>query len=478
MKKMLQLLGVASLSNVCMDTKKDYKELGCCSSHPLVPKGVDGVKVTAEPCPTSIKLWGTNDTFPTGANPDYGCIYLGLLNDYTGPYTPLSRTLELGQRAFWLKKNQMNSLYGKSGAYSVAILTGEDTVYDPIKHDEAYDKLRDKVFALGMSIGTPQTLYILDKLVEDKMLTTPMSWTSGWKNTAYDKHMVVEFGSTYCNDASILFQHWYNNIRDKTLTNPKIGFIGYEGDYGGDSLSGLIHGVEKQGLEIDWAILPDVQELVSKIANLGAYLVSNPVDVLFLSSAPAMSAQFVGALAESEHPMPYILMATPAFNEAFVSPEFPLKSVFEGGALVSGFVPPFQYDSVGHEEMRTTLKPFTESSSTFLAAGWGSQWGLYNVFKTLVDSGKDMTQQNAVDIAASNLKIESNGMMQDYYLNAELIKSDVDGVQQGYPSYFSTPDGSIPSGVRYLGKKGENIPLERCANLAREYTNLVNVSAL
>ena len=42
-------------------------------------KGVntDGVSVTDEPCPET--LGGV----PTGANPASGCIYLGMLNDYT-----------------------------------------------------------------------------------------------------------------------------------------------------------------------------------------------------------------------------------------------------------------------------------------------------------------------------------------------------------------------------------------------------------
>ena len=53
-----------------------------------------GVGITSEPCPEVI------GGIPTGADPSKGCIYLGLLNDYTGPYGPLGPALETGQRAF------------------------------------------------------------------------------------------------------------------------------------------------------------------------------------------------------------------------------------------------------------------------------------------------------------------------------------------------------------------------------------------
>ena len=62
-----------------------------------------GVGVTSEPCPEAV---GTQ--VPTGADPESkGCIYLGLLNDYTGPFAAAGPALETGQRAFWLWANQL-----------------------------------------------------------------------------------------------------------------------------------------------------------------------------------------------------------------------------------------------------------------------------------------------------------------------------------------------------------------------------------
>ena len=41
-----------------------------------------GKGVSEEPCPAEI------GGVPTGADPSKGCIYLALLNDYSGPYAP------------------------------------------------------------------------------------------------------------------------------------------------------------------------------------------------------------------------------------------------------------------------------------------------------------------------------------------------------------------------------------------------------
>ena len=119
-----------------------------------------GKGITDEPCPEAV------GGIPTGANPAQGCIYLGLLNDYTGPFAAASVALETGQRAFWLYVNSTGGI----GGYSVAISEGQDTAYNPQKHLEGYNAIRNDVAALAMSIGTPQTVFILDELDADLSL--------------------------------------------------------------------------------------------------------------------------------------------------------------------------------------------------------------------------------------------------------------------------------------------------------------------
>ena len=46
-----------------------------------------------------------------------------------------------------------------------------------------------------MSLGTVQTLFIMDEMDKDNMVAAPMSWYSGWGYKSFDRGLVAEFGS-------------------------------------------------------------------------------------------------------------------------------------------------------------------------------------------------------------------------------------------------------------------------------------------
>ena len=88
--------------------------------------------VTEEPCPEVI------GEFPTNADQAKGCIYLGILSDYTGPYGAAGLPVEVGIRSYWAWKN----LTGCLGDYCVAVREAADTGYNPQKHLEEYNAMR------------------------------------------------------------------------------------------------------------------------------------------------------------------------------------------------------------------------------------------------------------------------------------------------------------------------------------------------
>ena len=88
--------------------------------------------VTEEPCPEVI------GDFPTNADQAKGCIYLGILSDYTGPYGAAGLPVEVGIRSYWAWKN----LTGCLGDYCVAVKEAADTGYNPQKHLEEYNAMR------------------------------------------------------------------------------------------------------------------------------------------------------------------------------------------------------------------------------------------------------------------------------------------------------------------------------------------------
>ena len=384
-----------------------------------------GVGVTSDPCPSEI------GGVPTGADPSKGCIYLGLLNDYTGPYGPLGPALETGQRAFWLWANQS----GGVGDYSVAIVEGYDTGYNPQKHLEGYNAQKDNVAALAMSLGTPQTLFILDEMDKDNLIAAPMSWYSGWSYKSVDKGLVIEFGAAYCADGM--------NSVDWALANypvdvKTIGIMGYAGDYGGDYAKGVKAAAEANGLTVAWEyVVPSPEFDVAQAVGL---MVTQPVDAYFPAVGPGHMAQVAGG-AFQQGLTPLSMMAAPSFNDAFVREGFALAPLFNSGSMyLMAFVGPYEMETPGHATMRGTFQAMgIDSANTFLVAGWASQHHLKGVLEAAAKGG-DLTRAG-IRRAAANVYVDSDGMMPTRELGQNRADAE---------SFIAIPDGTIGSGVRLL----------------------------
>ena len=241
-----------------------------------------GKGITEEPCPAEV------GGVPTGADPNKGCIYLGLLNDYTGLYAAAGPGLEVAQRAFWLWANSAGGI----GDYSVVIAEAFDTGYNPQKHLEGYVSMRDDVAALAMSLGTPQTLFILDEMDKDDMIGVPMSWWSGWSYKASDKGLIIEFGSQYCADGMNAVDWSLANINPGIKT---VGIMAFAGDYGSDWAAGVTKAAEANGLEVAWTYAPPATEF--DVAQAVGLLVTQPVDAYFPAVGATQMAQIAGGAA-------------------------------------------------------------------------------------------------------------------------------------------------------------------------------------
>ena len=386
-----------------------------------------GIGVTEEPCPEAV------GAVPTGANPSQGCIYLGLLNDYTGLYAAVAPALEVGQRAFWLWVNSTGGI----GGYSVAITEGQDTGYNPQKHLEGYNAIRNDVAALAMSLGTPQTVFILDELDADNMVAAPMSWYSGWSYKSVDKGLVIEFGSAYCADGMNAVDWAADN---SPVPVQRIGIIAYQGDYGGDWAAGVRAAAKANGWEIGWEYIPPVTEF--DVAQAAGLLITDPVDAYFPALSPSLMAQVMGGAAQAGV-TPLAMLAAPSYNDAFVQEGFALKGLFESGLVYNlAFVDPFEADTPGHAAMRATMASFSDSASTFLVAGWASQYHLKGVLEAAV-KGNDLTRAG-IRRAAANVNVSSMGMMPTRELGQNRADPETS---------IGKPDGSIGSGTQLLASK-------------------------
>ena len=392
-----------------------------------------GVGITEEPCPEVIS------NIPTGADPTKGCIYLGMLNDYSGPYGAAGPALDIGQRAFWLWANSTGGI----GDYSVAIKEGFDAQYNPQKHLEGYNSLKDEVAGFSMSLGTPQTQFILENLKEDNLVAVPMSWWSGWAYKDVDASTVIEFGTQYCADGMNAVDWADENLATLTggaVDMKTIGIIGYVTDYGLDFSFGIKQAAEAAGIEVAWEYLAPPTEF--DVAHAVGLLATKPVDAYFLATGLSVAPQIAGGAAQLGVTSAGMFLGT-SYNDAFVAEGSAVKGLFESGLIyaMSFGVAPYEADTVGHATMRATLSQITDSASTFFVGGWASQYNLKGVLEAALKGG-DLTRAGIVR-AAANVTVTSDGMMVEKKLGSGL--PDIG-------STFSIPDGSIGSGAKLLAK--------------------------
>ena len=386
-----------------------------------------GTGVTAEPCPAEI------GGVPTGADQSKGCIYLGMINDYTGPFAPAGPGLEVAQRAFWLWANSAGGI----GDYSVAIRESFDAGFNPQKHLEGYTQLKENVAALSMSLGTVQTLFILDEMDKDNMVAVPMSWYSGWSYKDVDRGLGIEFGSQYCADGMNAVDWSLANLGDiKT-----VGIMGFAGDYGSDWAAGVAKAAEANGLTVAWTYTPPSTEF--DVAQAVGLMVTQPVDAYFPAINAGFMAQVAGGAAQ-QGITPFAILAGPSFNDAFVQEGFALKGLFESGLIYAmGLgVAPYEADTPGHAVMRATMSQIVDSANSFLVAGWSSQYHLKGVLEAAVKGG-DLTRAG-IRRAAANVTVESDGMFPSRTLGQDRADAQ---------AYIGIPDGSIGSGQRVLASQ-------------------------
>ncbi len=383
----------------CNHLKQTYSSLECCDDSPLNVLGADSASVTQEPCPITIST--TLGPVSTGANDAQGCVYLGMLNDYSGPFKQVSPAVELGQRMFWKRVNENGGITGSSGAFSVAIKPGVDTGYNPTTHATAYETIRTDSFALALSLGTYQTMEIMPKLVEDSMLAVPLSWWSGWSDESSDNNLILESGADYRKVAANLVEYFLS--MESTPTNATFGFAGIANDYGQDTLAGVRAALDRHGLNATW-------EYLTPLFNVADVLQKPQVDYLILAVFATQTTQIVGGLAGS---MTKFGLPQTAFNQMFMNTA--LGPVLTARSVVASSVAPYSFDTEAHDNMRATL-PQGVQGNYYAMVAWASQYPLYTTLQALADSGLELTRENHKLVGASQT-VDSDGMMDSYILN-------------------------------------------------------------
>lgn len=359
---------------------------------------VTGPGVTAEPCP--------------GGNADRGCIYLGVLTDESGPFAAAAPALLGAQRAFWAT---VNATGGVGGAYDVVLPDDlkKDTQYNPEVFVQSYNDIAGEVAAVAQSLGTPQTIAALGDYERDDTVAAPMSWWSGWNFDSVDSGLVVEFGANYCFEAMNAVDWSMGALPAAGRPAPaRIGILLFPTDYGRDYAAGVKIAAEANGIEVAWEapVIPiSAGGDPTQVEAVGQVL-SNPVDVVYLVTGPSETAAIVAGSA-AQGATNLFIGAGPSWNVGILATQ--AAPAFQAGIYFqSGYVGPWDYDSVGHEKMRAALGAAGVDPNDFFVSGWVSQYGVLATLEAAYAAG-DLSHEGIAAAARGLTSVSYEGMVSD-----------------------------------------------------------------
>lgn len=360
-----------------------------------------GRGVTEEPCPDS-------------ANPDNGCIYLGVISDFTGPFAAFGLPLTWGKEDFFARVNANGGVMG----FDVAI-TQENTIdagYDGAAHVAGYEAIRGNVVALAESLGTLQTLAALPLMLEDSMVSPVSSWYSGWSFDAVDGGLILEAGTNYCMEAMNGFDFVMNA---RSTIEGGIPFtyaiVGFPGDYGGDYAAGVKVAAEAYGFGPEALVFEHVQlpfSVGGTIDEAVGGLVTTKPDVVFVTTGPNELAQLMGGTFQNGHATAMYVGTGPTWHPALLGVEA-LVPLFEQAYFQTSQNAGFVDDTPGHIAMREAFEANDRGIPNLgYVAGWVMSYNMLALLEQAI-TNKDLTPQGLAAAVSQLTAVDYEGMMPD-----------------------------------------------------------------
>jgi ABC-type branched-subunit amino acid transport system substrate-binding protein len=377
------------------------------------------------PSDTTIKsdVGVTSQACPGAVDAKKGCIYLGVLSDLTGPVAVLGVTAAEAVKAFWKRVNANGGIAGK---YEVDASTYvKDSKYDPQTHNQAYQEIKSKVLALGLTFGSPTTAASLPDMKTNNVIAVPGAFSSGF----LFEDVMLETAANYCVESM-------NNVdyAKETWSAKSVMAVHWPGDYGDDSAFGVKYAAEKTGMTFTDVATGQGQD--KQAAAIAAILAGKP-DVVVLAVGPTEAAAIVGGAAARGFTGKFIGLGPTWVSQLNASPAAPALAALY---MQSGGLAPWNADTPGHKAMRTALGT-PASINDGLTTGWASSYPLKAALEKAV-AGGDLTRAGLLAAAKSLTSVDFEGMLPaDYgnYAGGPATAPKGTGV--------SKPDKSAPTGI-------------------------------
>lgn len=343
-------------------------------------------------------------------------IALGAILSLTGTFAAGAEAQLAGANLYW---EQISANGGVCDGRSVEIIA-RDHAYDPQKAVSAYSDIREDIFAVQLSTGTAMTAAIASQMETDVVSAIPMSWSPDLLGI----ESILIPGTTYDIDMVNAVDYL---VQEGTLgEGDSIGYIYFQGDFGGPGLEGATFAAEQHGIEVSsYEIDPSVTDLTQQITDIAAA----GSGAIFMSVSPPLLANAAGVAATHGLDVP-IVVPTPTFVPQIL--DSPAGADIAERVMV---VSPYNAWSADDEAVVRLQDTFDsdDAPQQFVLAGYAAAQLMHSAIDSTCSSG-DLTRDGLATAFANVDQFSMDGLsvdlsysdrstppsLQNYILHADL----------------------------------------------------------
>lgn len=354
-------------------------------------------------------------------------IQLGVLTDLSGQFAALGKGTVQGLQLFWDDQNSRDPVCGRK-----VVLNIRDHGYNAQTAVSLYADLKDKVLGLNQSLGSPMTTALLPSILQDHMLTEPVSWASSLLKNQY----IVMDGTTY--DLEIINGiDWL--MKNRGLKDgDSVGYIYQEGEYGDNGFAGGQYSASKHNLKlVPQKIKGTDTDMTAQIAAIKA----SGAKFILMTSGPKQSAS-AASVAKSTGYDVTILSSNPGYAPTLL--DTPAKDALEQTFYVVASSAPFSGDAPGVTKVRNAFNQRfgSETPNAGVDFGYGQAQIFYRIINQACQNG-DLTRDGLFRAFQSLKNVETDGII-----------APLDYTQSGQPPcrqvYVAQPSAAEKGGLKQV----------------------------
>lgn len=355
-------------------------------------------------------------------------ITLGSLSTLTGSFAAGAKQQLAGAQLYW---KEVNADGGVCDGRSVE-LEVRDNAYDPQKTVTAYSDISSDVLAIQLITGTATTQAIVPTMEQDQVSAIPMSWSPD----LLDNESLLIPGTTY--DLDMVNAVDYLLEQGDLKSGDTIGYLYFDGDFGGAGLDGAQRAADENGLKVQAIqVDPTVTDLSSQVRSLA----DADVKAILMSTNPTLMAN---AAAESDTnglDVP-IVVPTPTFvPEVLDSPA--AKQIADRVMVVSPYNA-WTADTPGAKDLRTAFSSGDSDGNPqqFFIAGYAAAQLMHDALERTCSDG-DLTRESLKQAFADVEEFKQDGLSVDLDFRDRAISPSGS-------DYLLEVDPKAPGGLRAI----------------------------